>query len=243
MSSGSRFILHTAQGAAMTKVAMYSSLKEKAYHRIKQDIMQGKLLPGTLLSDALLARRMRISRTPVREALHLLQQEGLVEIIPGRGTFVKEISLQEVLEILQIRMVLESLAVKLAAERIEEKVLAELEEEFAQVEAALTENRKTPEELQAFGARLHEAILSACGNRTLTELINTLRERIYRAKRFAFDRVFVDVQGKYTNRLYQSIEEHRRILKALQARDGELAAALMQTHLDNGRKALLEQFM
>lgn len=226
----------------MTKIPVYSSLKEKAYQRIKQDILQGKIAAGTPLSDGQLARRMRISRTPVREALHLLQQEGLVEIIPGRGTFVKEISLEEVLEILQIRVVLEPLAVKLATNRINEEILIEMEKECDRFEATLAEG-KTPEDIETFGAKLHDTILNACGNKTLTHLLNTLRERIQRAKIFASHYIHVNPTGDYTETFYKGLQEHRAILKALRVRDGEQAASLMEAHLDNGRKALLDRFV
>ncbi|MBE3636740.1 GntR family transcriptional regulator [Mangrovicoccus algicola] len=201
---------------------------QAAYQRLIGDIRSGALAPGARLREVELARRLGLSRTPVREALRLLESEGLVAHLPRQGATVRQLDYAEVAELYEMRSVLEGTAARLAARIASEVELEELEVLQAGVEAALGggDDRASSEANRRFHAALHDA----ARNRFLTGAIRGLERTML-------------ILGPTTlgdpERQQGAAAEHRAILAALQARDGAAAEAAMQAHIRNAHRARL----
>lgn len=201
------------------------TLNEQAYRRIRRGIQDGTLGRGAPLSEGRLARRLGISRTPVREALKRLAVEGLVEVLPRRGTFVNVPDMDAVREIFQMREAVEGLAARLAAPRHDAGELALFR---ARLEAA--RRARDAEAVFALGREFHDWIVSQAGNRRLTDYLTTLRSQI--------SAVFTLGTGLRGQR-QRSAEEYRAIMDALRRRDGDAAEAAMRRHIVSVRDNLL----
>jgi DNA-binding GntR family transcriptional regulator len=199
--------------AAQTKVSA-------AYGAIRRAIEEGSLAPGQHLRMTQLESGLEMSPTPIREALRLLQADGLVEHQPHRGMIVAEYTAERAEEIYRIRVALEPMATALTAERATDDELAHLAALHEQlVEAVGSESGATA---VALNAEWHRAIYAACGSRYLQEFITRLWTALpVRA-------VWVSTRGR------SSIDEHGDVMDALLARDGKLAAELMARHLTRG---------
>lgn len=197
-----------------------------AYRVLKDAIVSHQLSAGALVSEEDWARKLGMSRTPVREALNRLEQEKLVRRVPNHGVFVADLSLDDFLEICEVRALLEGNACRVAALRVSENDLAHFEEEFRQLASSHpteAEVRRANEVDHAF----HMFILEAAGNRQVVSIIAHLNDMITRL-RFALT----------PSRYEESLKEHQQILAALKARDGEAATAAMQSHMENVSRSL-----
>jgi DNA-binding GntR family transcriptional regulator len=198
------------------------------YQRIRDEVLDGTFSPGTLLLETMLSRRYNISRTPVREALGLLAQDGLLERT-RRGFVVRTRTAEEILDLFDARIALESTAAGLAAERRSELELLRLEE--------LIERRRqaTDEDAIAQADRQwHLALRLAAHNQTITSLLNQVATQlsIYRP-------AFTMRTGANSE-----LDEHYRVTEAIRKQDREAARLAMIAHLEVGRqlsvRALLE---
>ena len=196
------------------------TLWERVYQHLREEILANRLQPGTVLGEVALAESLGVSRGPVREALGRLAAEGLVTVRPRRGAVVSALSASEFLQAYQVREALETLAVRLAVPRLTGEEIERLQElvddqarraELGNVEAFFLAN-----------AAFHELIVAASGNRTLEEM----------------HRQLVGHMGRYRMRslalrgtLKRSVGEHRAIVRAIRARDGEKAAKLLGDHI------------
>jgi len=199
---------------------------DTAYRAIKTAIVANRLKPGALVSEEAWARELRVSRTPVREALNRLEQENLVRRVPKRGVFVADLSLDEFLDICEVRSLLEGNACHVAAQRIDEADLDKFEQEFRQLAA----KQPTSEDLHRANEvdrAFHMYILETAGNQQVIAIISRLNDMITRL-RFALT----------PSRYHESLAEHGQILAGLRARDGEAAAAAMRSHMDNVSRSL-----
>ena len=188
-------------------------MKKKIYNILKEEIITLRLPPGEPLTEEKLAKRFKVSRTPIREVLNKLNHEGLVEIIPQKGAFVAKIGFSDVREIFQIREALEGIAAKISVFRF-------TKEELDEFESALnTEDLAKAEEV---GRKLHQSILEKAGNKRISDLISILRGQIERMYFFA---------RNLPGREKKSLEEHKEILRALRMRNGELAEKAMRKHI------------
>nr|WP_138467078.1 GntR family transcriptional regulator [Poseidonocella sp. HB161398] len=201
---------------------------QAAYQRLLEDIRSGALAPGTRLREVELASRLGLSRTPVREALRLLEAEGLVAHLPRQGAVVRQLDYAEVAELYEMRSVLEGTAARLAARIASDVELEELEVLQLAVEAALAraDERGSSEANRQFHAALHDA----ARNRFLIGAIRGMEKTML-------------ILGPTTladpERRAGAAEEHRAILAALRARDGSAAEAAMQRHIRNAQRARL----
>lgn len=206
-----------------------SRLREQAYEQIKQAILGGQLHPGQVLVEEQLSQDLGLSRTPLREALVLLEREQLIEMIPYKGTFVTGLTVREARELFQVRAALEPLAIRLAIDSIP---AAELQ--------ALAERRVTAAAHMDFATlardnrALHDLILRYAGNDTLRGLINSFIEKIHRYQAVA--RVPISQED-----LYAEFQEHGAILQALLARNVATAQDSLQRHLTNAARRVLAQ--
>ena len=206
------------------------SLKDEAYQRIKALILTDTLSGGDMLDIERLTSELGISRTPLREALLMLEQEGLVETIPYKGTFVVDVSKKDVEEIYQVREVLEPLAVRLATPVIPSEELEEMGAFLASVGDEI--EREDFEHHFESDTQFHELIVRHCGNEVLQQVLGTLTDRIYRV------RVFSRNQSGY--HMKQSFREHCLILDVIMERDAAKAESLMGEHIRNAGKRIAD---
>ena len=153
------------QGDSGSRRPSKGSLKEEVYEGIRRDIMGGSFLPGDLLKERELAEKYGVSKTPVREALSMLEQNNLVKTIPRAGYMVTQLTLRDLQEVYQLRIILEPMAARLAAENLTDEELEELE--------GLTVT-SDPEEARLFNRRFHLVIARASGNSRLARMIEQL---------------------------------------------------------------------
>ena len=207
------------------------SLEEMVYSRLEEEILTGELACGTALGEIALAKRLGVSRTPIRGALHRLAEEGLVEISPNRGATVIGINADDLISIYKIRERLEGLASSLAAKRITPEEISRLAEAVDLAEFYISRN--DTEHIKELDTVFHSIIYRASGSRFLARTLSELHRKIksYRKRSLA-------VPG----RLGKSESEHREILEAIKAGDADMADKLTSRHvqraLDNMLSAL-----
>ncbi len=194
-------------------------IREAVYDRLKSAIVEGELAPGARMLEVELAEKLGVSRTPVREALLRLAQEGLAELLPGRGARVRVLSPAEVAEVYEVRAALEAEAARLAALRASGGEL----EELAQLEAALHEIPRADLAAQTRAdARFHARLVALSKNRELERLFHQLDAKLALARRFSADE----------NQSPKTLAEHRAIVEALKSRNPEAAAQAARAHIE-----------
>lgn len=195
-------------------------LRDIAYQRIKDAIRMAELQPGQPLSEVGLSKTLGISRTPVREALQALAQEGLVQIIPGRAVTVAAPSINEVMDAIHIRYLLEPEVVRLAAKSLTDEQIKVLYETVSNLEEAAEADDRAA--WSATDNIFHVTLSNACPNRLLGEFSLQIRNRI--------SYLSIDVQDD-TARLKACTAEHRTIVEKLAAGDAEGAEQAMKHHI------------
>ncbi|MHB1006936.1 MAG: GntR family transcriptional regulator [Chloroflexota bacterium] len=197
------------------------SLPEQAYRAVRAMILDLRLLPGEKLVLRELAERLRMSRTPVREALVRLSSEGLVETLPHRGMRVAAPTAVVTREIYQVVAGIEGQAAKLAAENASPELVAGLDAAAARLEAlaAARDLSAWPETDRVF----HDLLLEASGNAHMRELMRRFDGHLHRI------RMATVYQGRMP---YESVRDHRALVEAIKARDGQRARALHLAHRD-----------
>lgn len=208
-----------------------SSLSRGAmvYEMVREWIAAGQLRPGERLSEEDLARRAGVSRTPVREAIRQLELAGFVVMIPRRGAYVADISLKDVADVFEIRGALEALAASLAAERASDEEIEQLERLLAEIAKSVEE--KDVDLLVELDTRFHDLLYKASRNERLGQILSTLREQIQRFRTQTLSN---------PARMRIALEEHRRLVEALAARDAEAAARFAAQHIESAENSLME---
>lgn len=206
-----------------------SSLHAEVAHSLRQRIFDGELEPGTFLDEVALAEAMRISRTPLREALKVLTAEGLVRHEPRRGCFVAEVTEQDLDEIFPVIALLEGRCAHEAALHATDAELQDLQ--VLHDRLARHAKARRINEYYETNFVIHEAIIGLAGNRWLAQVIGDLRKILRLARQ---------QQLHAPGRLAQSLSEHLAVFAALKARDAQGAEAAMRTHITRQREALRE---
>lgn len=208
---------------------IHNSLHDEAAAALRDRIFAGELGPGMFLDEVQLAEEMKISRTPLREALKVLTAEGLVRHEPRRGCFVNEVTEQDLDEIFPVIALLEGRCAFEAARNATDADLAALEA----LHDKLNKHAKARRINDYYDANfaIHEAIITLASNRWLASVIGDLRKIVKLARL---------QQLHAPGRLEQSLSEHMAVFAALKARDAEGAEAAMRTHLTRQRVALRE---
>lgn len=214
---------------AMPEPITRRSLHDEVVSRLRDLIVEGEFRPGTRINERLLCERFAISRTPLREALKVLANEGLVELTPNRGATVAEFTLRDVEEMFPVMGALEALAGELACQRITEAELAEIRALHYQMVVHFQKG-ELPEYFHLNQA-IHEAMLAAARNPTLSNIFRSLSGRVSPARFRA---------NMSRARWTRAVEEHEKILKALEARNGPLLASLLKEHLSNKGETVRE---
>jgi len=156
----------------------YLPLRDVVFNTLREAILRGDLKPGERLMELQLASQLGVSRTPIREAIRMLEQEGLAVTMPRKGAEVAKMTLKGMEDVLEIRAALDELASQLACERMTEEQLLRLEERKNAFERSLkTGNVKAIAEADV---SFHDVIYEATGNPKLVNMLNNLREQIYR---------------------------------------------------------------
>jgi DNA-binding GntR family transcriptional regulator len=207
----------------------YKPLRELVLEAIREAIKNGTLQPRERLMEIQLADDLGVSRTPVREALRKLEQEGFIVMVPRKGAYVSDLSMKDVADVFEIRAALDGLAGGLAAERITEDELDLMERMLVEKGEAI--NQHDIDKLVEADTRFHEAMYMASRNERLSNIISNLREQIQR-----FRLTSLSVPGRSED----SLKEHRQILEAIQARDIQLARQLAQEHIENAETVLID---
>ena len=204
-------------------------LHQEVAVRLRQRIVEGQLSPGAKLNERELSEQLKVSRTPLREAIKMLAAEGLVELLHNRGAVVAQMSEQDVADTFEVIAGLEGQAGALAAQRITEPQLNEIRALHYEMLAAFT--RRDLPTYYRLNALIHTHINAAAGNRVLTQTWATVNARL-QALRFRsnFD------EGKWI----RAMKEHDGMVELLAAHDADGLRALMSTHLIHKRDAVLE---
>jgi DNA-binding GntR family transcriptional regulator len=197
-------------------------LKEHAYAEIRRRILEGEILPSSPLSEHQLATTLHLSRTPVREAIKRLEREGLVRSIPNRGTFIAELSAQDIREIYQVRERLEGLATRIAAEQMSAEAMQTLEHEVALTAAFAAEGRIG--EIFQSDIRFHKLIIATTHNWRLSTILGTLDDQMYRVRA---------IFPRSADWLEATLRDHTAIVEGIKARDGKRAEQAMEQHLQS----------
>jgi DNA-binding GntR family transcriptional regulator len=207
------------------------SLTEFAYRRIKEEILASRLSPGALVPIERFVRQMRLSRTPVREAILRLEREGFVEVRPRLGTYVSRLDLGRVQEMYHVRGVLEGAAARLAAAWGDPE---EAREVRGFLEGLSVKPPIDTRALSEAGQHLHQLIVDSCGNSVLRETILGLQDHFVRFRHLSL---------RLPDKVLQSHKEHLAIAGALARRDAEAAEQLVRTHFQHAAKALIESLV
>ena len=207
----------------------YLPLRDVVFKSLRQAILKGELKPGERLMEIGLAEKMGVSRTPVREAIRMLEAEGLVVMVPRRGAHVANITEKDLNDVLEVRIGLEYMAVEKACQHMNREVIRKLDAARKNFEHVLTEDDLTA--LAEADVKFHEVIYEAADNARLIQLINDLREVIYRYR-------IEYLKDEQTRDLL--VKEHQTIFDALYHNDEEAATEAVYAHLDNQRKAILK---
>ena len=206
---------------------MPNSLHAEVAAQLRERIFSGELMPGTFLDEVRLAEQMSISRTPLREALKVLTAEGRVRHEPRRGSFVNEVTEQDLDEIFPVIALLEGECAREAAVNATDADVDALEALHDKLQRHAKAKRIN--DYYAVNFAIHEAIIALANNRWLAQVIADLR-KILKLARLQ--------QLHAPGRLEQSLSEHMAVFAAMKARDPAGAEAAMRTHLSRQREAL-----
>ncbi len=206
-----------------------ASLSDRVFDHLEDGIFSGKYPPGEILTELRLSRELEVSRTPVREALRRLQQEGLIRET-GKGSQVLGLSARDVSDIYDIRLRTEGLAARWAARRISPEQRTALEEVVELQNFYLS--RGDTDKLKSTDTEFHTLLYAACGSPVLQGILTGLHRKIQGFRRRSLSQ---------TGRAKEALAEHQAILKALAAGDEEEAERLAVLHVSRARDNILKQ--
>ncbi len=207
-------------------------VREMAYEFLKSSVLSGHFNPGERLTEEHLAKKLGVSRTPVREALHKLESEGLIKPLETRGFIVSRDSKDEVEELFELRAILEGYALRIISERISEEGLKQLGKLIAGAEDGL--RRKRMEEVFKWNTKFHDTLHGiVVDKKRLHRLLVNIRKYVLRYRR---DTLQYPDGGK------RAVDGHRKILLALRLRDPDLCERMMREHIQEA-KVDAEQFL
>ena len=202
---------------------------DKIYNFLCRWIVEGKLKSGEKIMDTEIASAFNVSRTPVREALRMLEQENLVELIPRRGAQVLDISAEDIKNILEIRSALEVVSIRHACQKMDNDSLKELKKHNAEFEAAF--EARDYEGVATADEKFHDVIFSAAGNKRLVVIISNIQAQVYRY-RMAYLKVYETKTAV--------LNHHRNIIEAIEKHDAALGEKVMAEHIEHQTQVILK---
>lgn len=200
----------------------YLPLRDVVFNTLRQAILKGELEPGERLMEIQLAERLGVSRTPIREAIRKLELEGLVLMIPRKGAEVAKISEKSLRDVLEVRRSLEELAIELACSRMTEEDVLDLEQAQETFRAAVRQGDAMT--IAESDEHFHDIIYNGTGNSRLVQILNNLREQMYR---YRLEYI------KDADKRQILLVEHDQIFKAIRDRHVAEAKAAAREHIDN----------
>jgi DNA-binding GntR family transcriptional regulator len=210
---------------------MSSNAAERAYQTIRARIMDGSVPPGAALREEALAAEIGVSRTPVRDALRRLLADGLVESARNRGTFVAEITTDDLLEVYQLRAMLEGFAARRAASRITPGELAALRGLADQMEAIEGPPEQVVARFHALNAEFHATLVRAARSRRVEGMLGwAFQVPLVLLKQYRMQE-WINIK--------RSNQQHREIIEALSTRNAEWAGFAVSAHLNATRPTAL----
>lgn len=205
-------------------------LKDLVYLELKHKILTGEIVSQTRLMEIDLSEKMNVSRTPIREAIKKLSDDGLVKIVPRRGAYVANISIKDMLDVFEVREDMEGFAAKLAAQRINDEEKEELRKIAAEYDEALAK-AEDKEGIIELDEKFHNFIVSCCGNDTLSELVKYVQELSLRFRYLYYN--------DYS--LYESTaEQHHRIMDAISNGRADEARKEADAHVKSLKEFVFE---
>lgn len=207
------------------------SLRDIAYQRIKKQIITCKLKPDEVLSEAVLSQTLNIGRTPVHQAIGLLEADGLLQVVPRKGVIVKPLSLDDAMEIVEVRLLTEGYCASVAAKKIDDAGEARLRDNLTRMRQAIGD--KQAEKILQIDGEFHREIAALGGNSILHEFLANLHDR---AVRFWF----VSLQQRDQQEIV--LAQHEAIVAAITAAEPEQAQAAMRAHIEQFIANLARQF-
>ncbi len=198
--------------------------------RLRQMLVEGQIAPGAKLNERALCEQLRVSRTPLREAIKTLAAEGLVDLLPNRGAYAVQLGEDDIRHTFEVMAGLEGLSGELAAQRVTDEELREIEAQHYEMKAAYA--RRDLSAYYRLNAAIHQAINAAARNPVLSATYRQINARL-QALRFR--------SNQDGEKWARAMAEHDRMLQALQQRDGAALRAVLVAHLGHKRDVVLEQ--
>jgi DNA-binding GntR family transcriptional regulator len=220
---------NSAAAAAAVADLEPPSLRARAYEEIKRRIITLQYRPGEYLNEAMISEQLGIGRTPVHQALDRLMLEDMVEVIPRKGVIVRPVSLDEVLQLIEVRLVNETHCAALAAGRATEAEIDQMAAILAPTQHLI--DRRDIEGLMTLDRDYHCSISAAAKNRVLANILLSLHER---SLRFWFISLSDEAH------LIEVRDQHVEIHEAIRARDGSAASKAMREHIESFRQNIMK---
>ncbi len=207
----------------------YLPLRDVVFNTLRDAILTGKLVPGERLMENQLAEKLGVSRTPVREALRMLELENLVELVPRKGAQVLDMSEKDIINILEVRSALEGLATSLACKKMTKEDLQQLRNMEVDFEKAVADN--DVEHFVDIDEDFHDLIFSATENDKLINMFRNLRIQLYRYR-------MAQAKNNETS-MSTIVAHHRSIIRAIENHDSEEGASIAQGHIKYQTESIL----
>lgn len=206
----------------------YLPLRDVVFNTLREAILKGELEPGERLMEIALAQKLGVSRTPIREAIRKLELEGLVVMTPRKGAEVAEITLDDLTDVLEVRKNLEELAVELSCKKATDSDIEEMVKCNEEFNKALLSGDLTV--MAEADVAFHDVIYRTTGNKRLIQILNNLREQMYR-----YRLEYIKDEEK-RNVL---VTEHATIIKAISKKNSSDAKSAIQVHINNQEKTII----
>lgn len=206
----------------------YLPLRDVVFNTLRQAILKGELKPGERLMEIQLAQRLGVSRTPIREAIRKLELEGLVTMVPRKGAEVAQISEKSLRDVMEVRKALEGLTIQLVCARINDDIVKELNDAHIQFKEAV--NSKDLTVIAESDVAFHDVIYNATDNDKLIQILNNLREQMYRY------RIEYIKDPKSHAKI---IEEHEEIIRNIKTNNVDEGIKSIHKHIENQELAVV----
>lgn len=197
-------------------------LRDVVFEQLRTKIMQGELAPGTRLMEIGLSEQLGVSRTPVREAIRMLEKEGLAVILPRRGAHVAAVSPRQLEDMLEVRRTLETFSVNAAGSRISREQIEELKERNEKYKKAITSD--DPVLIARVDHDFHAYITKIAGNEKIVSILSGLKEQLFR---------YTYLYAKHCDNISLSAREHEMICEAFSIGDNNRAVEIIKMHIDH----------
>lgn len=200
----------------------YLPLRDVVFNTLREAILRGDLVPGERLMELQLAAKLGVSRTPIREAIRMLEQEGLAITIPRKGAIVAGMTEKDMQDVLEIREALEELSVQVACDKITDEEIAKLQKNMKNFEHSLKSGDL--KKMAQADVEFHDVIYQATDNPKLISMLNNLREQMYRYR--------VEYLKNPQNH-EQLLKEHEAIYKGIVEKDKDAVTDMIRKHISN----------